>query len=242
MANIVNALRNISSDSWWFVKIAVMTIPIFYFFENTSPASFDFNMMLPYFVVFAILYLGVVAVLMHRNIANKSPLLPSLFSIPEFIVKAIGLSIVSLPMYILYFYLMYYVYNNLEFEAYMMFIIYVGITLLFAPFIYIPSVLYCVNGKVSDAFNFRIIIEAGGNFVVQFLAFILQYFFTIFLLTLLFFHMFKNMLDDSMFLNITVSISFVVTWLTIYSYCSDLYGEVIPQIKKKKKQVKKEDS
>ena len=242
MANIINALRNISSDSWWFVKIAVMTIPVFYFFENTSPASFDFNMMLPYFILFAILYLGVVAVLMHRNIANESPLLPSLFSIPDFIKKAIGLSVVSLPMYILYFYLMYYVYNNFEFETYMMLIIYIGITLLCAPFIFIPSVLYCVHCKISDAFNFKIILEAGGNFVVQFLAFIIQYFFTIFLLTLLFFHMFKNMLEDSMFLNLTVSISFVVSLLTIYSYCSDLYGDVIPQIKKKKKQVKKEDS
>ncbi len=241
MASIINALRNISSDSWWFVKIAVMAIPVFYFFENTSPASFDFYSMLPFFVLFAILYLGVAAILMHRNINNKSPLLPSLFSIPEFVVKAIGLSTVSLPLFVLYFYLMSIVYNNIELETFLMVIIYSCVTLFMAPFIFIPSVLYSVNGKISDAFNFKIILEAGGNFVVQFVSFIIQYIFTLFLLTLLFFHWFKNMLDDSMLLNLTVSLSIVISFLTLYSYLSDLYVEVIPELPKRKK-VKKKDS
>ncbi len=238
MASIVNALRNISSDNWWFIKILVMAAPLFYFFQNTSPSSFDFDSMLPYFAVGAVLYLGIAAVLMHRNINNKSPLLPSLFSIPEFLVKAIGLSLVSIPLYILYFFLMNLVYNNLELEMYLMIVIYTCVTLFMAPFIFIPSVLYSVNGKIWEAFNFRIILEAGGNFSVQFLSFIIQYIFTILLLTLLFFHWFKNMLDDSMLLNLTVSISLVISFLSLYSYCSDLYGDVIPELKKKKKSKK----
>lgn len=238
MANIVNAIRNLSSDSWWFIKVLVLAAPIFYFFENTSPATFDFNSFLPYFVVFSILYLGFASVMMHRNIQNKAPLMPSLFSLPEFIVKSIGISIVSLPMYILYFMAMSFVYNTVELETYLMVIIYVAVTLLFAPFIYIPSVLYSVNGKLTEAFNFKIIFECGGNFCVQFLAFLLQYVFTIFLVTLLFFHWFKNMLEDPLLLNITVSLSIVISFLTLYSYCADMYGDVIAQLPEKKKKKK----
>ena len=177
MANIVNAIRNLSSDSWWFIKVLVLAAPIFYFFENTSPATFDFNSFLPYLVVFSILYLGFASVMMHRNIQNKAPLMPSLFSLPEFIVKSIGISIVSLPMYILYFMAMSFVYNTVELETYLMVIIYVAVTLLFAPFIYIPSVLYSVNGKLTEAFNFKTIFECGGNFCVQFLSFLLLFLF-----------------------------------------------------------------
>lgn len=244
MANIINAIRNISSDTWWFVKIVVMAAPIFYFFENTSPATFDFNSFVPYLGLFSVLYLGVAAVLMNRNIQNKSPLMPSLFSIPEYIVKSIGLSIVSIPTYILYFMSMAFVYNNVELETYMMVIIYVAVTLLFAPFIFIPSVLYSVNGKVTEAFNFKIILECGGNFCVQFLSFLLQYVFTILLVAGLFFHWFKNMLEDPMLLNVTVSITIVVSFLTLYSYCSDMYGDVIAHLpeKKKKKKSKTVDS
>ncbi len=244
MANIVNALRNVSSDSWWFIKILVMAVPIFYFFEYTSPATFDFNSFVPYLVVFSVLYLGVAAVMMHRNIQNKAPLLPSLFTLPEYIVKSIGLSIVSLPMYVLYFMSMTFVYNTVELETYLMVIIYVAITLLFAPFIYIPSVLYSVNGKITEAFNFKIIFECGGNFCVQFLSFLLQYVFTIFFVTMLFFHWFKNMLEDPLLLNITVSLSIVLSFLTLYSYCADMYGDTIAQLpeKQKKKKFKTVDS
>lgn len=239
MASIVNALRNISSDSWWAVKITVMALPIFFFLQYNALEDIDLASYIPVFTVLGVVYLGIAGILMHRNINNKIPLMPSLFSIPELFVKSVGMSIVSLPLFILYIFCINFIYSNIILEPFIMWVIYLCVTLFLAPFIFIPAVLYSVNGKISDAFNFKIIIEGGGNFSVQFLSFIIQYLFTIFLLALLFYHLFLNMIEDTTAINVVYSLTAVISFLTVYSYCSDMYNDVIPALPVKKKKSKK---
>lgn len=239
MASIVNALRNISSDSWWAVKITVMALPVFFFLQHNDITNIDLASNIPIFTILGVIYLGVAGVLMHRNIKNKSPLLPSLFSIPELIMKSIGMSVVSLPLFFLYFFCMNYIYTNIVLEPFIMWVIYLCVTLFLAPFIFMPAVLYSVNGKISDAFNVKIIVEGGGNFSVQFLSFMIQYIFTIFLLALLFYHLFINMIEDTTAVNVVYSYTVVISFLTVYSYCSDMYNEVIPALPKKENKEKK---
>ena len=235
MASIINSLRNLSSDSFWFIKILFLATPIFFILEYGALESYSFEDKLIFGSIIGIVYLGVVAILMYRNINNLSPILPSFFSIPELIIKALGISVVSVPLYIIYICIINAIATQLTFEPFVMWVIYICVTLFIAPFIFVPAVLYCVRGKISDAFNFKIIVDAAGNFSVAFLSYVIQYAFSILLFTYLFYRMFDAMVESSMVSNIIFSISFVISFLSLYSYCSDCYGDIIPQIKKKKK-------
>lgn len=243
MASIINALRNISGDNWWAVKIPVMALPVFFILNNNGIENIDADSNILMFMILGVIYLGCSSILMNRNINNKSPLLPSLFSIPELFIKSIGMSLVSLPLFIVYFMCIKYINANIILEPFIMWVIYICVTLFMAPFIFIPAVLYSVNGKITDAFYFKSLIEGGGNFSVQFLSFIIQYIFTIFLFALLLYHLFINMLNDMLAINIVYSLTVVISILSLYSYCSDLYGDVIPVLpQKKKRTIKKAGS
>lgn len=235
MASIINSLRNLSGDSFWFLKILFLATPIFFILEYGALENYGFEDKLIFGSIIGIVYLGVAAILMYRNINNLSPILPSLFTIPELIVKALGISIVSVPLYIAYICAIKAISTYFTFEPFVMWVIYICVTLFLAPFILVPAVLYCARGKISDSFNIKIIFDAAGNFSVAFLSYVIQYAFTILLFTYLFYRMFYEMVASSMISNIIFSISFVISFLSLYSYCSDCYGDIIPQIKKKRK-------
>ena len=234
MASVWNAVRNISSDSWWAVKILFLATPIYFIVDGTYLSIFSEEEKLAIYVLLAAIYLGVASVTMHRNINNKTPLMPSLFSIPELIVKTIGMSIVSLPLLLLYAYGIYCLNYYLTFEPFVMWVIYICVTLFLSPFLFIPPVLYSVRGRIWDAFNLRIVFEGGGNFSVQFLSFLLQYTFTIFFVAFLFYQLFLNMVKDDTALKIVISITSVFSFITFYSYCSDMYNEQIPPLPERK--------
>ena len=112
-----------------------------------------------------------------------------------------------------------------------MVIIYICTVMLFSPFVFIPGVLYSVRGRLTDAFNLRILAEGGGNFSLQILSFALQYIFSLGLLIFLLYKLITEMLNDVLALNVLYSISAVFSFLTLYSYCSDMYDDVIPPLK-----------
>ncbi|MBE7704393.1 MAG: hypothetical protein E7Z90_01125 [Cyanobacteria bacterium SIG29] len=232
MASIINAIRNISSDKWWALKLPILAAPIFMVLDNNIIDQLDSSSNVLMLVLLSLVYFGCAGFLMHQNINNKSPFLPSLFHLPSFFKYSIVTSLISLPLIMIYLYIMNYIIENVILEPFIMWVIYICVTLFLSPFVFIPAVLYSARGKFSDIFKFNIIIEAGGNFSVQFLSFILQYFFTLFLLTVLFYYLFINMLENDTVLNIVYSLSFVISFLTLYSYCSDMYDEVIPVVVK----------
>ena len=234
MASIINSLRNLSSDSFWFIKILFMAVPMFCILNYGALEQYSFNDHLIFGSILGVFYLGVAAILMHRNINNLSPILPSVFTLPEFVIRGIGISIVSVPLYVLYACIMGAIATNVVFEPFVMGVIYLCVTLFLAPFMFIPAVLYSVNGKLTDAFNFKVILASAGNFSVAFLSYLIQYAFTILLFSYLFYRMFDAMVEDTMPVSIVWSISIVVTILSFYSYCSDLYPDVIAELPKSK--------
>ena len=235
MASLVNSLRNIASDPWWFVKIALFSAVIFYILYS----SYDYQAVTPdlavIYIVITVLFLGCAAVSMHRNINNKTPFFPGLFSIGEVLIKAIGASAAILPGFLLYYCCMTFVYKYVVLEPFVMGVIYLFVTLFFSPFVFVPAVLYSVNGRLTDAFNFGIIFNSSGNFTVQFLSYIIQYALIFVTMTLCVYFFILEMLGDNVGLLILKCVAIVLTFFSIFSYCSDLYGDVIPEIKEKKK-------
>ena len=94
-------------------------------------------------------------------------------------------------------------------------------------------VLYSVNGNLTDAFKFNIIYEASGNYTVQFASYLIQYVFIMGFATYLVYITILEMLGDHVGLLILKAVVIVISFLSVFSFSSDLYQDVIPEIKKR---------
>ena len=237
MASFVNSIRNITSDPWWFVKVVVYSAIVFYVLDQGYYQRNNPNYVIAY-VLLVVLGMGCASFLMHKNINNRRPILPSLFSIFDLIGKSIGSSLVALPGLVLFILSANYLYENFEFEPFVAFVVYLCVILFFAPFIFVPTVLFSVNGRFSDAFKLSNIYEASGNFTVQFAGYILQYAFIMGFATYLVYTTILEMLGDHVGLLILKAFVIVLSFLSVFSFCSDLYQDVIPELKEKVKKRK----
>lgn len=235
MASLINALRSISGDPWWPVKLAVFMSVLFFLSDNNLNYPNGNPSLVPAFAVFWSLMLGTVVVTMHRNINNKTPLMPSLFNIFDIFIKSIGGLIAILPGSLLYYCAISFIQQNILFEPFVMAVIYICVTAFFSPFIFVPLVLFSAKGNILDAFRLKNIIDASGNFIVQFLSFVLQFAFIICTITYLFYITLLEMLGDHVSLLILKCIVIVISFFTFFIYCSDLYEDTIPEIKVKAK-------
>lgn len=233
MASLINAVRSILGDPLWIIKLGVFAAVLVVLYDNNLNFPNGNPQLFPAFAVIYLLMLGSAVVTMHRNINNKTPLIPGIFSILDIIIKAIGGFVVVLPASLLYYVAITYIQQNIVFEPFIMAVIYIIVTAIFAPFIIVPLVLYSVKGNIFHAFRFKNILDASGNFIVQFLSFILQYAFIICTVTYLFYVTLLEMLGDHISLLILKCIVIVISFFTFLIFCSDLYEDIIPAIKDK---------
>ena len=231
MASLINSIRSITSDSWWIVKLGLLASVLFVVMDNDLNYPNGNPALVPVYAMLFIGMLGCASIAMHRNINNKIPLFPSLFNLPELVIKSIGASISMLPGVLIYDSVISFIQKNIVLETFVMAVIYICITIFIAPFIFIPVVLYSVNGKMTDAFNIKNIFEGSGNFAVQFLSYILQFVFIICIVTYLIYTVLLEMLGDHVSLLILKSIVIVFSFFSFFIFCSDLYEDVIPELK-----------
>ena len=234
MASFINSIRNLTSDPWWFVKVSFFSAIVFLVLDQGYYNRENPNYVIVY-IILAVFAMGTASILMHRNINNLSPILPSLFSIPELVIKSIGTSLVALPGLLLFGLSVNFVADNFEFEPFVSFVVYLCIVLFFVPFIFVPTVLYSVRGSFTDAFKIQAIIDAAGNYTVQFASYLLQYVFIIGFATYLIYTVILEMLGDHVGLLILKCVVIVLSFLSVFSYSSDLYVDVIPELKIKQK-------
>ena len=238
MASLINSIRNITSDSWWLVKIAVFSAIVFFVLDQGYYQRNNPNYIVAY-IMLAVLGMGCASIMMHRNINNLSPILPSLFNIPEWILKSICSSIVVVPGVVLFGVSVNAIYSNFEFEPFVAFVVYLCVTLFFVPFIFVPVVLYSVNGKLADAFRFNLIYEASGNYTVQFAGYLIQYALIMGFSVYLVYFTISEMLGDHVGLLILKAVVIVISFFSVFSFSSDLYQDVIPEIPVKVKKKKR---
>ena len=198
-------------------------------YPNGNPA------LTPVYMVLFVIMLGCASIAMHRNINNKTPLFPSVFNIFEIISKSICATIAILPGMLIYSVVISFIQKNIMLEPFVMTVIYICVTLFFVPFIFIPVVLYSVNDSLIDAFNLKNIYEGSGNFTVQFLSYTLQFVFIMGVSTYVIYTLLLEMLGDNLSLLILKCIVIVISFFSVFIFCSDLYEDVIPELKKKQK-------
>lgn len=232
MASFINSIRNITSDPWWFVKLSFFSAVVFFVLDQGYYQSNNESYMIVYLLL-CMFGFGCASFLMNRNINNRSPILPSFFNIPVLIKDSICASIVAIPGTVLFCLVVNYLYENFEFEPFVAFVVYLCVTLFFVSFIFVPMVLYSVNGNMSDAFKFNIIYEASGNYTVQFAGYLIQYAFIMGFATYLVYITILEMLGDHVGLLILKAVVIVISFLSVFSFSSDLYQDVIPELKKR---------
>ncbi len=233
MASIITAVKNIQSDNFWGAKLLVLTLIAFALFSNSSTLKENTQNYVFAWGLFVFLMLGVSSFMMNRNINNRTPLLPNIFHIILVIKDAIFMSIIVAPFSLIMYYSLNYYNNNFKFqeEVVLNYFFWFAIIFTCVPFIFIPAVLYSVRGNFFDAFRIKNILYGAGNFIVQAISFCLQYVFTLVILTFLIYKIFEEMLGpETVFIPIVFSFFSVLSFLTVFSFCSDLYIDVIPQI------------
>ncbi len=235
MASLINSLRSIASDPWWVVKISFFACILFFVMDNDLNYPNGNPALTPVYMVIFVAMLGCASIAMHRNINNKTPLFPSVFNIFEIISKSVCATIAILPGILIYSVVISFIQNKIVLEPFVMAVIYICVTLFFVPFIFIPVVLYSVNANLFDSFNFKNIYEGSGNFTVQFLSYLLQFAFFICLGTYCIYIFLLQMLGDHVSLLILKCVVIVVSFFSVFIFCSDLYEDVIPELKKKEK-------
>ncbi len=234
-SSVVNSLRNILSDNFWLFKMILYVLPVFYLINSDELKKYTQTDVVIIVCILSVVYLGVIGFMMNANINNKNPFLPGIKNIIDVIRDAICMSIVTLPQAAILYYVVNVIREYCHYDFVVMVVIYLALSIIFSPFIFIPAVLYSVRRNLADAFNFKVIFSSSGNFCVSYLAYLFQYIFVIFLGAFLIYELLINMLNDDLFLNILYSIFLVISVLSIYSYCSDLYGDVIDELPEKKR-------
>ena len=211
-----------------------MALIAFFIFTNQKILKFDVQSSITVWGVFIFFMLGISSFMMNRNINNKTPLLPGIFDIVLVIKDAVCMLIVMAPFSLIMYYALDFYNKNFiyEDEVILNYFFYFAIIFTCLPFIFVPTVLYSVRGNLFDAYRFDLIINAAGNFIIQAISFCFQFVFSVVLVAYLFYRIFLEMLgSDSLFIPIIFSFFTVLSFLIVFSYCSDLYIDVIPEIK-----------
>ena len=237
MAGAIAAYRNVTNDPLWMIKIPILSIPLFLYFYDSKMITTIFRSEYIYLAILYVFYLGVSSVMIHRNIRNKVPILPSFFSVFSVMGRMIGCFIVSFVPTVLLIVSMFLIDNFFEgYEYFIIIILKIIAALILFPFICIPVVIYSVNGNLIDLFKVKNIFSLSGDFMSSFIGYIFQCTFLFGVFTFIIKGTFY-LIWDNKFIGIPIlySIVSVMLFLMFFSWASDLYGQIIPEIPEKKR-------
>ena len=172
MSSIFSSFKNITSDTQWFIKLCIMTVPVFLLMNYFLDANRVFNPhVIPFLIAVLVVYTGCGAFIINRYINNTFPILPDLVGIPELLFHSIFSVLVMAPGLVLCLGTMYLISTNLFLEMKIMMGIYGLVLVFFLPFIFIPLTLYAMNGNIKIRFRTGIFPEddppfQGGKTVI----------------------------------------------------------------------------
>ncbi len=232
MASLIGTIRSSLGDQWWFLKAAV-AVYVLYFTVNQAHQFIAADMLVIFYGIVGILFLGYAAVSMNRNINNNYPLYPGISNILDIIIKSIG-SIFTVLTGLLITWSIIYLLSIISVPNTVKNIFYVLAVLFMTPFTIIPLVLYSARGKFTDAFRLGIIFSSAGNFIMNFILFALQ-FAVVFVLSYICLAQFLNQMFGANHISVEILryLYYVISFFTSMVYFSDLYDDVIPKIESK---------
>lgn len=235
MTSLIGTIRSSLGDQWWFIKAAV-AVYVLYFAVNDLPQYVPTqDALMAIYGLLGAVFIGCGTVAINRNINNRYPLFPGISSVLEVLLKSIGSFFVVLTGGIITAAIFYLVGKYIPVDNTIVRYIIYALTLLFImPFLIIPLVLYGARGKITDAFRLGIIFGSAGNFIMNFVVFVLQFALIFVLSYFCLFYFLEQMfgkghISTQVLLYIYAVISFFVSMV----YFSELYDDIIPAITSK---------
>ena len=262
MASLFGAVRIAANDSWWLIRLA-FSVYVLFFSINYLPQYFQNpNLLILIYILVYLLFQGCAVITMSKNIDNKYPIYPGITDSPEvvkksfgsFFVSVLGFILTSITGYTTYYFSTFvwseYItpFRNSELDTnitdfqiivfailcVLALVIALLLILVSVSLIIIPLVLYAARGKLSDAFNFRIIYKALGRFCTNLIVYILSAVLVFGVSYICFYYFFMQMFGEG---HITAEllkyIFSVITFFVSIIYFSELYDEVIPAVESK---------
>lgn len=239
MASLIGAIRSSMSDGWWIIKLAAASGLLYYAVEKAPAYIPNSSGKLVFYAVIGLLFLGCGVSAMSRNLNNSSPIFPGLMNIPEVLFKSAGAFAAVLTGIVILYFLIYYA-SLFPMENIVKYIIYALIILFTVPFIIIPLVLFSARSNLFDAFRLGIIFKSAGNFIINFIVYLLQSAF-IYVLSFVCLYFFLGQMFGAGHISqhILIYIMAPIVFFTSMIYFSDLYDDVIVAIEEPKPKKKK---
>lgn len=180
MVNIIDCIRNVATDKYAFVKIAILAIPlimsVYTYMSGQMVLSATLN------IVFGILFAAVFFETIRRSCNSEPMLLPSfLMPVRMFItlgftiLAAIPVVIINILLFMLFVFAVAQ-YPELLNNQIVFYITYLIFYLLLVSLFFASITQYLDTGKLYDAYNPMKIIKALSTFIVNLLFYVIQVF------------------------------------------------------------------
>lgn len=235
MTSIINAVRNITNDNLWLLKVIgcslLVYIPASLWFKKSS----DIVVFTGVTILCLVVLIGISSEIIHNVVKNKNQTLPGIKDIPAVIINSIVCPVLMIPGIALYYFLWQFILPFLNFEeAYIFYFIQVLYTVILSPFIFLPSLFFVIRKKIKDIFNLPRMYKSAGNFTLEMISFLIQYIFTVvavFAIIYLILITVFNVSNEVMYA--FYSFFTALSLLVFYSFISELYPVTIPDFNSK---------
>lgn len=175
MASILDSFREVYSDSSSLIKVAVLSVPVFYCYQLYTAAkvsgNYDNFFLVSYIVLFFVF--GFIIEITNNVINERDRILPSLNPLPLALTSLKGLLAVGPSILISCLAASY-------LTGYINIIFWLDITLktiiwLVAASIFLTAyLLFSVNKKIIEAYNVKKIFQKAGDLIVMLIFFVIQ--------------------------------------------------------------------
>ncbi len=171
MASVIDAIRNFTNDKMVIPKFILLLLPVlFLYFLGEDVMNYPA-------MTWGIFYyfVGYLIVTFHKAIKDRELYLPNpITSILDVIIRGFVGIICILPISIAAFYLILFFENLQNTVAEVKYIAIIFALLIWFAVVLVQLTLYAKEYNPLDAFNFKIIFDVGGEFMIQILKLFIQ--------------------------------------------------------------------
>lgn len=165
MASLLDSIRNVTGDSYPYLKIGIVTLIIFYLPELYKMSQFDLFTKQIFIGVLFVLILGFLARMAYNTLNENEILMPSFLN--PFILLWDGLkAVIALaPILAIIYFLIIKTYAYIKFDSVVSDIILFLIIMVFVAFFSLSLILYSRRLKIFDAYKIMDLINYSGDFI-----------------------------------------------------------------------------
>lgn len=166
MASLVDSIKNVVGDSHPYFKISFLSFIIFLIIRLNSYEFITSGIRIFLILLLSVYVIGYLVQTIFNTLNEKNVILPNFLSVHTIIWAGIKSVIALLPVGVFGYALVMYVKTLLIFEPYINNIILTLISVFVIGLLALFTLIFGKSMKVSDAYNFKKILEHSGDFIV----------------------------------------------------------------------------